>query len=226
MTQYHFDFAFCIGISASMGRHLDGVREAVLRLLRENLTKMSSKDKQVARQRARVVTFGDLSANPKALQVTDFADVGPDVYESNFDKYLNAVAVGGRLRVRPQSALEALSVAIRSDWTHEGNRQRHIIVMFTDSGAHKLESRMGEIPIAFRDQVPASLDELTDRWDDDKAGRLKKWARRLVVFAPDAYPWNVIGDTWGMTIWLPSMAGADLEEVELQTIQDCWLNDL
>jgi len=209
-----------------MGRHLDGVREIVLRLVRETPTKMSYKDKQVARQRARVVTFGDLSANPKALQATDFVDVGPDVYESKFDKYLNAVTVGGRLRGRPQSALEALSVAVRSDWTHEGDWQRHIIVMFTDSGAHKLESRMGEIPIAFRDQVPASLDELTQRWDGDKAGRLKKSARLLVVFAPDAYPWNVIADTWGGMIWLPSQAGKGLEEAELQTIQNCWLNEL
>jgi len=209
-----------------MGRHLDWVREAVLRFVRENPTKMSSRGKQVARQRARVVTFGDLSANPKALQATDFVDVGPDVYESKFDKYLNAVAVGGRLRGRPQSALEALSVAVRSDWTHEGDRQRHIIVMITDSGAHKLESRMGEVPSAFRDQVPASLDELTQRWDGDKAGRLRRAAQRLIVFGPDMYPWNVIGDAWGMTVWLPSQAGKGPEEVELQTIQDCLLDDV
>jgi len=41
------------------------------------------------------------------------------------------------------------------------------------------------------------------------------------------YPWNVIGDAWGNTVWLPSQAGASLDEVEFQTIiESCWLNDL
>jgi hypothetical protein len=60
---------------------------------------------------------------------------------------------------------------------------------------------------------------LTDRWEGKNQGvRLLKEARRLLVFGPDAYPWNVIGDSWSQTIWLPSQAGSGLDEVEYETI--------
>jgi hypothetical protein len=77
---------------------------------------------------------------------------------------------------------------------------------------------VGEVPGAFRDQVPASIDELTDRWDGGQTVRIRKAARRLVIFGPDAYPWNVLGDSWGQTVWLPSQAGKGLEDVEYETI--------
>jgi hypothetical protein len=85
---------------------------------------------------------------------------------------------------------------------------------------------VGAIPSAFRDEVPASLDELTDRWDGNQAVRLKGVARRLVIFGPDAYPWNVIADAWGQTVWLPSQAGNGLEDIEYQTILDTLQNSI
>jgi hypothetical protein len=72
--------------------------------------------------------------------------------------------------------------------------------------------------------VPASLDELTALWDGDSSSRLKKPARRLIVFAPDIYPWNVIGDSWDRTIWLPSQAGESLDDVEFETIKSSIAN--
>jgi hypothetical protein len=51
-----------------------------------------------------------------------------------------------------------------------------------------------------------------------------KYARRLHVFAPDTYPWNVIADSWGQTVWLPSQAGKGLEEIEFETILGCVIN--
>ena len=218
VIRYDIDIVVCVSLSKSMATHLDGVKEIVLRLVREiPIAIIKSNVQREVRQRARVVTFGDLGVNPEALQATDFFDVSPSADQSKFNEFLSIMSASGNSSQR-QSALEALSVSVRSDWTHEGDRQRHIIVMFTDSGAHKLESRVGEVPSAFRDQVPASLDELTDRWHGNQAVRLKKSARRLLIFGPDAYPWNVICDAWGQTVLLPSPAGKGLEEVEFQTM--------
>ena len=224
--QYHLDWVFCIGTSAGMESHLGFVKETVKRFVIETLELMSVRDKLVAKQRVRVVAFGDLGVDPEALRATFFVEVGPDVKDSKFDECLSTITTQGRLRGNPQSALEALSVAIRSDWTHEGDRQRHIIVMFTDASAHKLEDRVGEVPGAFRDQVPASLDELTDRWEGGQSVRIRPAARRLVIFGPDAYPWNVLGDSWVNTVWLPSQAGDGLEDVEFQTILSSWANGI
>jgi len=215
-VRYDIDIVVCVSLSKSMTIHLDRVKEVVLRLVREIPIAITKNDAQrEVRQRARVVTFGDLGVDPEALQATDFFDVSPSADQSKFNEFLRIMSASGNSSQR-QSALEALSVAVRSDWTHEGDRQRHVIVMFTDSGANRLESRVGEVPSAFRDHVPASLDELTDCWDGNQEVRLKRHYRRFLIFGPDMYPWNVISDAWGMTVWLPSQAGASLDEVDFQ----------
>jgi hypothetical protein len=75
--------------------------------------------------------------------------------------------------------------------------------MFTDASAHKLEDRIGEIPSQFTDVVPADIDGLTDNWDGGQATKLKKTARQLIIFGPDAYPWNMISDGWNDVVFVP-----------------------
>jgi hypothetical protein len=167
--------------------------------------------------RVRVVAFRDLGNDADALSASEFFVVEPSTDLARFESFVNGLSASGG-GDEPESALEALGVAQASAWTHEGDRQRHIIVMFTDASAHKLEDRVGEVPGAFRDQVPASIDELTDRWDGNQSVQIKDKARRMVIFGPDAYPWNVIVDSWENTVWLPSQAGKGLEDVEYETI--------
>jgi len=119
-----------------------------------------------------------------------------------------------------------------SDWTQEGDRQRHIIVMFTDASAHRLEDRVGDIPPTFASQIPSSIDKMTDGWEgggqsaSGVATTLKQPARRLVLFAPDMYPWPTIGDSWAQTLSLPSKAGEGLAEVDLGVLIECVSNSV
>jgi hypothetical protein len=147
---------------------------------------------------------------------------------AEFEAFVDGVSTSGGGGDEPESALEALSVAIGSQWTHEDGWLRHVIVLFTDASAHKLESRVGEIPSAFRAQVPASLDELTDIWDCSNSGRLMKYARRLLVFAPDTYPWSIIFDEygWNNALWLPGQAGENLEDAEYEDITTAIVNNI
>jgi hypothetical protein len=211
--QYHIDIVFCIDVSGSMAPVIDLVKEKVRKFPHDVRDKFAKKDKLVNTLRVRVVVFRDLGNDADALSASEFFVVEPSTDLARFESFVNGLSASGG-GDGPESALEALGVAQASAWTHEGDRQRHIIVMFTDASAHKLEDRVGEVPGAFRDQVPASIDELTDRWDGGQTARIRKWARRLVIFGPDVYPWNVIGDSWGQTVWLPSQAGKGLEDVE------------
>jgi hypothetical protein len=136
---------------------------------------------------------------------------------AKFESFVNGLSARGG-GDEPESALEALSIAQSSDWTHEGDKQRHVIVMFTDATAHKLESRVGEVSEPFKDQVATSMDELFGRWEGGQTVRLKKDCRRLLIFGPDAYPWSEIADVWGHTIFLPFQAGKGLEDVVYETI--------
>ena len=45
-------------------------------------------------------------------------------------------------------------------------------------------------------------------------------AKRLILFAPDAYPWATIGSEWENTVWVPSRAGEGMEETDLKIVLD------
>jgi len=221
----HFDIVFCMDVTESMAPAIDLWKVKVQKFPHDLRDALAKKQKIVQTLRIRVVAFRDCANDSDSLVASDFFTVEPSTDLAKFESFVNGLAASGG-GDEPESALEALGVAQASNWTHEGDKQRHVIVMFTDASAHKLESRVGEIPSAFRDQVPASLDELTDRWAGNQAVRLKRTARRLVIFGPDAYPWNVIGDAWGQTVWLPSQAGKGLEDVEYETILKMIVNSV
>ena len=223
--QYHIDIVFCIDVTGSMTPVLDVVKEKVRKFPHDLKDVLAVKDKIVNTLRIRTIAFRDLANDADAMQASEFFVVEPNNDLPKLESFINGLSASGG-GDEPESALEALAIAIMSDWTHDGDRERHIIVMFTDASAHKLESRVGEVPGPFKDQVPASLDELTDRWEGNQAVRLKKNSRRLLVFGPDAYPWNTIGDSWGQTVWLPSQAGKGLEDVEYSTILDTIANSV
>lgn len=46
----------------------------------------------------------------------------------------------------PESGLEALALAMGSDWETSGTSKRHAIVLFTDASAHPLEQQLDGIP--------------------------------------------------------------------------------
>ena len=224
---YHIDIdiVFCIDVTGSMSPVIDLVKETVRKLPHDLKDEYAKKDKVVDTLRIRVIAFRDFEADADAMQASEFFTVEPGSDLAKFETFVNGLSASGG-GDEPESALEALSIAQSSNWTHEGDRQRHVIIMFTDASAHKLEARVGELSGAFKDQVVASLDDLTDRWDGGQTVRLKKAARRLLIFAPDAYPWNIIGDAWGQTVWLPSQAGKGLEEVEYGTILQGLTNEI
>ena len=223
--QYHIDIVFCIDVTGSMTPVLDVVKEKVRKFPHDLKDKLATKDKVVNTLRIRTIAFRDFANDADAMQASEFFVVEPGTDLAKFESFINGLSASGG-GDEPESALEALGVAQMSNWTHEGDKQRHIIVMFTDASAHKLESRVGEVSGPFKDQVPASLDELTDRWEGNQSVRIKKNCRRLLVFGPDAYPWNTIGDSWGQTVWLPSQAGKGLEDVEYSTILDTIANSV
>ena len=221
--QYHIDIVFCIDCTGSMGPVIELVKEKVRKFPIDLKDALAKKEKEVHELRIRVVAFRDFASDSDALEVSEFFMVEPSIDSANFESFVNRlVASGGG--DEPESGLEALAVALGSDWTDKGDRQRHLIVMFTDASAHHLEKRIGAIPSAFTDVVPADFSGLFDNWEGGQAVKLKKAARRLIIFGPDDYPWNEIGDTWGQTVYLPSQAGKGLEDVEYSTILDTVAN--
>jgi hypothetical protein len=53
-----------------------------------------------------------------------------------------------------------------------------------------------------------------------QSAKMENAAKRLLLFAPDTTPWNMIAADWNNTMYFASRAGEGLEEYELKEIID------
>lgn len=214
--EHHVDMALCIDITGSMRPVMDAVKRNALTFYADIAAALREKDKSIAKLRVRVIAYRDFYHDGEmALQASDFFTLPED--SEAFEHFVSDLNPDGG-GDEPESGLEALALAIKSDWTRAGQRQRHLIVVWTDASAHPLE-RVGILrPAAYPPAMPANLNELTDLWAGQE---LYFSAKRLILYAPDSHPWNVIGaghGGWENTIWYPSKAGSGLDELSYKEI--------
>jgi hypothetical protein len=193
------------------------LKEKVLRFPRDLVLKMRTKGKNPVQLRTRIVSFTDVVLTPE----TRFINFGKETLNWTHHNFVQRLKIDTACMDNRRASLEALAIAMASDWTQDGDRQRHIIVMFTDASAHRLEDRVGEVPAKLLPNIPLTLDELEEKWDLQSHHGLS-----LALFTPDVYPWSTIGDCWARTLFLPSKAGEGLAEFEYKTILEIYANEL
>lgn len=225
--RYAVDIVFCIDVTGSMTPVINAVKESVTSFHSRLTAAMEEKSKSISQLRVRVVAFRDFADNPRdAVEETAFL-VLPDQL-SEFGNFVNGLrATGGG--DEPESGLEALSIAIDSQWERGLDRRRHVIAMFTDAPAHPLGDATARGAATYPATIPASIDELFERWgysSSQGGGAMENAAKRLLLFAPDTTPWNVIAADWNNTIFLPSKAGDGLKEYEMKEIIDVIANSI
>jgi hypothetical protein len=174
--------------------------------------KWDEKHKTVNQLRVRVIAFGDVYADKEQwLLASEFFKLPADA--STFNSFVDQIAAEGG-GDGPESGLEAVSLAIKSNWTSEGHRREHVVVVWTDASAHRLEKR-ADTGADAAGGLPKSIDELKDLWDGQSIGQT---AKRMVIFAPEAYPWSDIRMHWDQVWLLPTRAGAGMKEHEYDEI--------
>lgn len=214
-VRYAVDIVFCIDCTGSMRPYLDSVKKTANQfhdLLVEN---MASKDKEASQIRVRIVAYRDLGHDgPNSMETTPFFVLPDEVDKFRaFVKTLEPRGGGDE----PESGAEALALAIRSPWELSLDNRRHVIVVCTDASAHPIRTH----PMTDGDDLPKSLTELGELWGDAATdGEMDYKAKRLILFTPDATPWNEISETWENCIVFPAKAGEGLKESEQQEILD------
>ena len=124
----------------------------------------------------------------------------------------------------PEDGLEALAYAIRSDWTREGVKKRHIIVMWSDAPTHDLGH--GKIAPWYPEGMAKDFEELSLWWEDEQlGGGMDENAKRLLIFAPDAPSWNRISSEWGQVIHVQTVSEG-LLDVEYRQVLDAVCNTI
>ena len=207
---YTVDMVFCIDATGSM-EDTTGSRMKVINMVKQNALNfysdfdriMTGKKKKVFQLRVRIVAFRDyLADGADAMMVTDFFLLPQQ--EREFEACINSIHADGGGDI-PEDGLEALAYAIKSKWTNETVKKRHVIVVWTDAGTHDLG--FGASSEHYPKGMPKDFSELNDWWDG-----MDRNAKRLVLFAPDEMGWSYISQNWDNTVHIPSVAGGGLAE--------------
>ena len=222
---YTVDMVFCIDATGSMEDDT-GLQDKIINMVKKNalhfyddfcLT-MSKKRKLVQQLRVRVVAFRDyLEDREKAMLVTNFFLLPQQARE--FEACINSIHADGGGDI-PEDGLEALAYAIRSPWTTEGEKQRHVIVVWSDAGTHELG--FGRAAPNYPKGMPANMSELTDWWET----YMRQNSKRLLLFTPNEPGCSHISDYWDNVVHYPSVTGNGLAEQNYQEILNIVANSV
>jgi len=214
-VKYNVDIVLCIDATGSMSSIIDRVKTNAIRFYDDLSSKLTSKSKNVAGLRIKVIAFRDYYDDPSdAMNISKFFNLPDEL--PGFTSFVNAITAdkGGDA---PENSLEALALAIKSDWMTSGHRRRQIIVMWTDTNAHPLDQTTFPRPSNYPGDMPNDFNKMSDWWEQ---GYVDLQAKRLIIYAPDTYPWTDIATNWSMVIHHTSKAGSGLSDIDYQTILD------
>ena len=216
---YAVDIVLCIDVTRSMSPILNNVKHSALSFPNRLAQEMAGKGRGINSLRLKVIAFRDYGDNPEnAMLESPFFTVPGEL--DRFEQTVRALeAIGGG--DDPESGLEALALAMASKWETGLDRSRHVIVVFTDAPAHHLGDPRQTAARTYPQIVPSSMDGLFTQWGHGQQSRgaiMEESAKRLVIFAPDDYPWTDIAENWNKTVFFPSVAGEGLEEFEMNQI--------
>lgn len=222
--KYNVDIVFCIDVTGSMGPILNLVKSKALSFYRDLTSEMSHKGKNINQLRAKIVAFRDYGADDdNAMLVTDFFDLEKN--SDQFKRVINSLEpVGGG--DEPEDALEALAFSMKSDWTREGDKRRHLIVVWSDASTHPIGATRSSL--FYPKNMVKTFEELTNLWDGGlgNGGLMDDNAKRLLIFAPEAEYWTTISDNWDNTIHFPSIAGEGLSDLDYKEILSQIVNSI
>lgn len=214
---YNVDIVICIDATGSMAPIINEVKENALTFYQKFVDAMDDNDKTVDQLRIKVIVFRDYICDTMPMVESEFF-----VLPSQSDKFKAFVsgieAIGGG--DTPENALEAIALALKSKWTTGGNKRRHAILVFTDAAALPLGERSGSA--GYPEGMPKDLAELGSWWEGTEQTLDTTYQPkygRLVVFAPNAYPWTDI-QAWNRYWPAFSPAGTGLSEVDTQAAID------
>lgn len=221
-VKYSVDMVLCIDATGSMIPVIDNVKSNALKFHDDIKEALAKKGKHINNLRIKVILYRDFVADgDAAFKESKFFEFPDEV--DNFKSFINDIKADGG-GPEPENGLEALDVAMRSEWTQEGGRKRQVIVVWTDASCHKLEDTAAKKPASYPDGIAKDLNELTDRWEGEDFVDFS--SKRLIMFAPDAYPWTDIENSWSNVVATTSKAGEGLAEVDYEAIIESIANSV
>ena len=207
---YNVDIVMCIDATGSMSSIISEVKANALSFYQKFIDEMEAQDppKSVQQLRIKVIAFRDYGADSEPMVESKFFVLDDEV--EAFQEFVNGIEASGG-GDGPENSLEALALAMKSDWVRTGSVRRHVIIMYTDAPALKFSARADEP--GYPAEMPKDIAELREMWDGQY---MEKRAKRMLVFAPDCEPWSdMVG--WSNTFHTASQAGKGCDDTDIAT---------
>lgn len=214
---YNVDIVLCIDATGSMAAIIEDVKRNALSLYQKFLEGMEAKAKSVQQLRIKVIAFRDFGVDSQPMMESPFFVL--DEENEKFYDFVNGIEASGG-GDEPENSLEALALAMNSDWVRTGSVRRHVIIMYTDASALPLGEMSGKDK--YPAGMPADLAELREWWEGQ---RMEKRAKRLLLFAPDMEPWSDMG-TWTNAFHTASKAGDGCDDTDIMTCVHMLVNSI
>lgn len=215
---YYIDIVMCIDATGDMRPIIEDLKKNARSLGQIFYSAIEDEYmKEVAQLRVKVITFRDYGCDDEPMTESQFFTL-PDQNEafSAFVSRLEAKCGGDE----PENALEAIALALKSDWTTDGIKRRHIIAVLSDAPAHPLGKR-ADSP-NYPENIPNNIAELLNWWegtDQSFEGTYQPKAGRLIAFVPNEKPWTDL-EEWARYYPTYVSAGTGLFDVDIQCIID------
>lgn len=230
--EYFYDFVFCLDITGGMDPLLRSIREVIANLYNRFERYYSEYyNKKIASLRVKIIAFRDVYCDGKYwLETSDFF-ILPSQTNELLDVLSALEAKGGG--DDPESALEALVLAMKSDWIKINDintqRTRHVIILCTDAAAHAFEESKLYESNNYPHGMPESYKELLIAWNGsqpldgniERTFYMDKRARRLFIFAPEGcYPWDDICEDFEACVFRPVEERLGSGDINAETMLD------
>ena len=217
LGDYNVDIVMCIDATGSMSPILNTVKENALSFYGKFVDAMEEADKTVEVLRIKVIAFRDYGCDTEPMVESQFFTLPDD--DAAFQEFVNGIQARGG-GDGPENALEAIALALKSEWTTGGSKRRHAVLMFSDAQALPLDARA--TASSYPAGMPKDLGELGAWWegtDQSLSSTYQPAAGRLVAFVPNASPWTEL-QAWNRYWPAFSNAGTGLSDVDLQAAID------
>jgi hypothetical protein len=217
-NNFAVDLVILIDATGSMNPVIEQVKINAIKLYSDCKEHMNKIQKNIDSLRVKVIVYRDYYCDETPMKVSSFFNL-PEQAQDLEDFIMGIEADGGG--DEPESGLEALSLAIDSDW-NKSPKARHVIALWTDASAHPFEVAGKEKPSSYPTNMPKDLMGLTSKWGQN----MNNTAKRFLLFAPDVFPWSLISSDWDSTIHHPAKAGEGLRDVDYKSILETIANSI
>ena len=222
-TSRHIDIVFCIDGTGSMSPCIDAIKSNAKKFYMDFSDKMVNDfGSSVDSLCIRVITFRDYAEDGDQAMVVsdDWFDItaGDDV---EYEKYLNGIIADGG-GDEPENGLEAMFYAMTTDWNAKGDKDRQVIVLFTDADAIPLQAQAGH------PNYPADMvdeDGLVNAWMGIRPSflgqgdfKLKERCKRLVMFAPAGSVYENLQSRMNRSQFVPVKMDEGLGDMDFEDV--------